>query len=61
MCVIIIKDVSRTDSGQYSLVAENSGGKVEEVMKIVIKGVYKCVCYKNFSGTVKLLLNYFVN
>lgn len=40
MCVLIIKDVSRTDSGQYSLVAENSSGKVEQVMKIVIKGQY---------------------
>lgn len=38
MCVLIIKDVSRTDSGQYSLVAENSSGKVEPVIKIVIKG-----------------------
>lgn len=38
LCVLIIKDVSRTDSGQYSLVAENSSGKVEQVMKIVIKG-----------------------
>lgn len=41
MCVLIIKDVSRTDSGQYSLVAENSSGKVEEVMKIIIKGQYR--------------------
>lgn len=38
LCVLIIKDVSRTDSGQYSLVAENSSGKVEQVLKIVIKG-----------------------
>lgn len=38
MCVLIIKDVSRTDSGQYSLVAENSSGTVEQVVKIVIKG-----------------------
>lgn len=38
MCVLIIKDVSRTDSGQYSLIAENSSGKVDQVMKIIIKG-----------------------
>lgn len=38
LCVLIIKDVSRTDSGQYSLIAENSSGKVEETIKIVIRG-----------------------
>lgn len=38
MCVLIIKDVSRHDSGQYSLVAENSSGKVDQILKIVIRG-----------------------
>lgn len=38
MCVLIIKEVSRTDSGEYSLVAENSSAKVVETMKIIIKG-----------------------
>lgn len=38
MCVLIIKDVSRNDSGQYSLVAENSSGKVDQILKIVIRG-----------------------
>lgn len=38
LCVLIIKDVSRTDSGQYSLVAENSCATVEESIKIVIRG-----------------------
>ena len=39
MCVLIIKDVSRTDSGEYSLVAENITGKATESLKIVIRGV----------------------
>uniref|UniRef100_A0A3B5A5D0 Uncharacterized protein n=1 Tax=Stegastes partitus TaxID=144197 RepID=A0A3B5A5D0_9TELE len=38
MCVLIIKDVSRTDSGEYSLVAENSSAKVSQALKIIIRG-----------------------
>lgn len=38
MCVLIIKGVSRTDSGEYSLVAENSSAKVVETLKMVIRG-----------------------
>uniref|UniRef100_A0A3P8SXC0 Titin n=1 Tax=Amphiprion percula TaxID=161767 RepID=A0A3P8SXC0_AMPPE len=38
MCVLIIKDVSRTDTGEYSLVAENSSAKVSEALKIIIRG-----------------------
>lgn len=40
LCVLIIKDVSRTDSGEYSLVAENSSAKVTQTLKIVIRGLY---------------------
>lgn len=40
MCVLIIKDVSRTDSGLYSLVAENSCAKVDQHIKIIIRGLY---------------------
>lgn len=40
LCVLIIKDVSRTDSGEYSLVAENSSAKVAQTLKIVIRGQY---------------------
>ncbi|KAK5920273.1 hypothetical protein CgunFtcFv8_024100 [Champsocephalus gunnari] len=39
MCVLIIKDVSRTDSGEYSLVAENISAKVVESMKIIIRDI----------------------
>jgi len=38
MCVLIIKDVSRQDSAEYSLVAENSTGKVDQTLKIIIRG-----------------------
>lgn len=55
LCVLIIKDVSRTDSGDYSLVAENSSAKVVQSLKIVIRGPYDSilqlqdsVCYFNF-------------
>lgn len=40
LCVLIIKDVSRTDSGEYSLSAENSCGKVVQALKIIIRGHY---------------------
>lgn len=39
LCVLIIKDVTRTDSGEYTLVAENSTAKVSQVIKIVIRGM----------------------
>ena len=40
VCVLIIKDVSRADTGDYSLVAENSTGSVTAALKMVIRGVY---------------------
>lgn len=39
VCVLIIKDVSRTDSGEYTLVAENNSAKVDQTIKIVIRGL----------------------
>lgn len=42
LCVLIIKDVSRTDSGEYSIVAENGSAKVSQALKIVIRGLYSC-------------------
>lgn len=56
LCVLIIKDVSRTDSGEYRLVAENSSATVSQALKIIIRGQYflltgrsKCLgrCLKN--------------
>lgn len=38
LCVLIIKDVTRNDSGEYSLIAENSTGQVSQGIKIVIRG-----------------------
>jgi len=40
LCVLIIKDVSRTDSGEYSLSAENNCGKVQHTINIIIRGHY---------------------
>lgn len=48
LCVLIIKDVSRTDSGDYSLVAENSSAKAVQGLKIVIRG--QCPCLIFFVG-----------
>lgn len=38
LCVLIVKDVSRTDSGDYSLEAENSSAKIIQALKIIIRG-----------------------
>lgn len=50
LCVLIIKDVSRTDSGQYSLVAENSSAKVTQPLKIIIRGLYSTGEWNAISG-----------
>lgn len=54
LCVLIIKDVSRTDSGEYSLMAENSSAKVVQALKIVIRGQYdsKNKTYQSEGDTV---------
>lgn len=56
LCVLIIKDVSRTDSGEYSLVAENSSAKVVQALKIVIRGQYDS---ENKTIRVKEIQYYF--
>ena len=55
LCVLIIKDVSRMDSGDYSLSAENSCGKAEEALKIIIRGPY--YFYQYYSYLSLLLLS----
>ena len=37
-CLLFIKDVSRMDSGYYSLSAENSTGKVNQILRVIIMG-----------------------
>lgn len=49
LCVLIVKDVSRTDSGEYSLVAENSSAKVVQALKIVIKGQHDPRLYEEIN------------
>ena len=50
LCVLIIKDVSRTDSGEYSLVAENTSAKVDQVLKIIIRGLYNWTIIGKYSN-----------
>ncbi|MGH0162701.1 UNVERIFIED_CONTAM: hypothetical protein FKN15_048218 [Acipenser sinensis] len=38
-CVLIIKDVTRQDSGYYSLSAENSSGTVSQILRVVIMDI----------------------
>lgn len=51
--VLMIKDVTRKDSGYYSLSAENSISKVNQILRIIIMGelhLKKCtVCEKVFQ------------
>lgn len=37
-CTLIIKHVTRKDSGYYSLSAENSTGKVNQILRVTVMG-----------------------
>lgn len=37
-CTLIIKNVTRKDSGYYSLSAENSTGKVNQILRVIVMG-----------------------
>ena len=37
-CTLIIKNVTRRDSGYYSLSAENSTAKVNQILKVIVMG-----------------------
>uniref|UniRef100_A0A3Q2DZI3 Titin n=1 Tax=Cyprinodon variegatus TaxID=28743 RepID=A0A3Q2DZI3_CYPVA len=40
-CTLIIKNVNRKDSGYYSLSAENSTGKVNQILRVIVQGQSK--------------------
>ena len=40
-CALIIKNVTRKDSGYYSLVAENSTGKITQILRIIVMGQFE--------------------
>lgn len=40
-CTLIIKNVTRKDSGYYSLSAENSTGKVNQILRVTIMGQFE--------------------
>lgn len=37
-CTLIIKNVTRQDSGYYSFSAENSAGRVNQILRVTIMG-----------------------
>lgn len=39
-CTLIIKNVRRMDSGYYSLSAENSSGKVNQIIRVIVMGQF---------------------
>lgn len=39
-CTLMIKNVKRTDSGYYSLSAENSTGKVNQILRVTVMGQF---------------------
>lgn len=39
-CTLIIKNVTRKDSGYYSLSAENSTGKINQILRIIVMGQF---------------------
>lgn len=40
-CTLIIKNVNRKDSGYYSLSAENSTNKVNQILRVIVMGQYR--------------------
>lgn len=40
-CTLIIKNVTRKDSGYYSLSAENSTGKINQILKVIVMGQFE--------------------
>lgn len=52
-CTLIIKNVNRKDSGYYSLSAENSTNKVNQILRVIVMGQYK---KSTLFGTFQLLL-----
>lgn len=43
-CTLIIKDVKRSDSGYFSLSAENSTAKVNHILKVTVMGQFELYC-----------------
>lgn len=37
-CTLTIKNVNRADSGYYSLSAENSTSKINQILKVIVMG-----------------------
>lgn len=40
-CTIIIKNVTRADSGYYSLSAENSTAKINQILRVIVMGQFE--------------------
>lgn len=55
---LMIKDVSRKDSGYYSLTAENNISKVDQILRIIIMG--KLPVKKNNIFITIFIINAFV-
>lgn len=61
---LMIKDVSRKDSGYYSLAAENSISKVNQILRIIIMGrlplnknnVFSRICIMNDYFKMKFVM-----
>lgn len=54
-CTLIIKNVNRKDSGYYSLSAENSTNKINQILRVIVMGQYK---KSTLICTVPLLLRF---
>ena len=40
-CTLIIKNVTRNDSGYYSLAVENSTAKINHILKVIVMGQFE--------------------
>lgn len=40
-CTLIMKNVTRADSGYYSLSAENSTARISQILRVIVMGGFK--------------------
>ena len=49
-CMMMIKNITRRDSGYYSLSAENSTARINQILRVVVMGMFNlksCHSYHN--------------
>jgi len=49
-CTLIIKNMTRMDSGYYSLSVENSTGRINQILRVIVMGQFELL-FLNWEDT----------